>query len=195
MAPATAPDAGPKWPGQGRGRAVESGRGAVAPAQGPNREQGIPSHQGLSRPHPSSLFLLPVHRHGHRGGDCFRLTTATAPRVGRERGPGCRRGNCQPRGQNLPPPLLRTQTLQQETEGQSRAHRGPHRAQERTWACLVTLLASHAHTHHTRTTHTGTLPPTTRLPERGSTEATPRGTVPRRIKTPIQGRGRGQAPK
>lgn len=45
----------------------------------------------------------------------------------------------------------------------------------------------HAHAPHTHThacTHTRPLPPT--APERGSTAATPRGTVPRRIKTPIQ---------
>lgn len=153
MAPAKPPDAGPKGPGQGRGRPVECGWQAVSPAQVPKQEQGVLSHQGLSCPLSSTqLFLLPVHRHGHRGGDCFCLTTVTAPQGSREHRPGCRRGNCQPRGQILPPSLLWTRTLQQETEGQSRAHRGPHRTQERSRACLVTLPASHAHMHHT--THT-----------------------------------------
>lgn len=59
-----------------------------------------------------------VHRQ-HSGGDCSHLTMATAPQGSWEHKPGCRRGNCQPWGQSLPPPLLWTQTLHQETEGQS----------------------------------------------------------------------------
>lgn len=52
VAPAKPPDAGPKWPRQGRGWAVESGWGVGAPAQGLNIEQGVLGRQGPSCPPP-----------------------------------------------------------------------------------------------------------------------------------------------
>lgn len=153
MAPAKAPDAGPEWPSQDRAWAVEKCVVGGTPSSRAEHRTGCPEPPGPEPPpHPSARLLLPVHRRGHRGGDCFHLTTATAPGGSQEHRPGCHGGNCQPRGQNLPPPLLRTQTLQQETEGQSQAHRGPHRTQK-SRACLVTHPASHVHVHYTHHQH------------------------------------------
>lgn len=103
---------------------------------------------------------------------------ATAPQGSWEHKPGCRRGNCQPRGQSLPPTLLWTQTLHQRDRRTVTAHRGPHRVSDRSKPrCLVTHPAS----MHTLLTHCPSSPP-----EKDSTTATPPGTVPRRIKTSIQ---------
>lgn len=137
---------------------MESGWWALSPAQGPNQEQGVLSGRGLRcLPPQCSASTASVHRHGHREGDCFHLTTVPAPWGSREHRPGCHRGNCQPWGQSLPPPLLWTQTLRQETEGQSQHTEalltGPRRG---AWSAVW------SHTQPAMHTPARTLPPTSR---------------------------------
>uniref|UniRef100_F7A992 Protein Wnt n=1 Tax=Equus caballus TaxID=9796 RepID=F7A992_HORSE len=78
-------------------QAEPGGDGLRAPRR-PAGHRGVP----VPVPEPALELLharLPARlrqggdaRHGHRGGDCLRLTTATAPQGGREHRPGCHRG-------------------------------------------------------------------------------------------------------
>lgn len=79
-----------------------------------------------------------------------------------------------------PPPLLRTDTPARDRRTVTGTQRPSQGLEEEQGLSGHTPSQPCAHALHTHT-HT---PPT--APERGSTAATPRDTVPRRIKTPIQ---------